>query len=213
MKRPMRKAGVFLIALFLRPLAGGAQDSPQRSEATVIYFVRHGEVDPRLPTFPLNDAGKRRAEVFARTVRDVDFTLVFSSHTTRARQMVEPAARERQLPVRQLPEPGARVDGAVVSDSTSSRVAVQPLLGALRSVPQRSRVLVGVNSDNIYALLHGLGVRLATPEQPCTRGSSCVPCLTNACFPGGEDQLWIVVLAPGSTRPTLLELRYGATVP
>ena len=202
------------VASFLMPIDGWAQTSQQQSVPTVIYFVRHGEVDSRLPTFPLNEAGKRRAEVFARTVRDVAFTLILSSHTTRARQMVEPTARERQLPVRQLPEPGARLDDStVVSDGTQSRVAVQPLLDALRAVPEGSRVLVGVNSDNIYALLHGLGARLASTDQPCTPGSACVPCLTNACFPGGEDQLWILVITPGSSRPALIELRYGSTVP
>jgi len=209
----MRHARAMTIGLLLMPAVGSPQAPQQGPEPTVIYFVRHGEVDPSSPTFPLSDAGKRRASAFARTVSNVDFTLILSSHTTRARQMVEPVAHERQLPVRQLPLPGARLEGVVVTDSTPSRVAVQPLVDALRAVPQGSRVLVGVNSDNIYALLHGLGVRSATAEHPCNKGATCVPCLTNACFPGGEDQLWILVVVAGSTRPTLIELRYGATVP
>lgn len=209
----MRQARGVTIALLLMPVAGLAQAPPQSSEPTVIYFVRHGEVEPASPTFPLSDAGKRRAGVFARTVADVDFTLVLSSHTTRARQMVEPVAHKRQLVVQQLPPPGTRLDGVVVSDSTPSRAAVGPLVEALLGVPQGSRILVGVNSDNIYAILHGLGVRSATAENPCMRGATCVPCLTNACFPGGEDQLWILVVAGGTKRPTLIELRYGATVP
>jgi hypothetical protein len=207
----MRQAKAVTIALLLLPVPGLAQSSPVSSEPTVIYFVRHGEVDPTSPTFPLSDAGRRRAEVFARTVRDVNFTVILSSHTTRARQMVEPVATERKLAVRQLPLPGTRLDDGIVSDSTPSKVAVAPLLEALRTVPRGSRVLVGVNSDNVYALLHGLGVRVATAESPCVRGATCVPCLTNACFPGGEDQLWILVVAAEPTRPTLIELRYGAS--
>ena len=212
----MRSAGIVTLALLLVPVAGLAQALPQNSEPTVIYFVRHGEVDPTLPTFPLSAAGKRRAEVFARTVGDVDFTIVLSSHTTRAREMVEPVARARQLVVQQLPMPGARLDGVVVSDAMPSNAAVGPLVDALRRVPQGGRVLVGVDSDNIYAILHGLGVPSATAENSCMGGATCVPCLTNACFPGGEDQLWILVLTAdttGAKRPTLIELRYGATVP
>jgi hypothetical protein len=209
----MPHAAAMAIGLLLVPAVASPQTSQQDPEPTVIYFVRHGEVDPSSPTFPLSDAGKRRAAAFARTVSNVNFTLVLSSHTIRARQMVEPVAHERQLPVRQLPVPGAPLDGVVVSESTPSKVAVQPLVDALRAVPQGSRVLVGVNSDNIYAVLHGLGVRSATAENPCTKGATCVPCLTNTCFPGGEDQLWILVVAAGSTPPTLIELRYGDTAP
>ena len=211
MSQPSRRAGALLIGALLAPVAGLAQPPAPGAPPTVIYFVRHGEVDPTRPTFPLSEAGKQRAGVLTQTVSAVDFTHVFSSHTTRARQMVEPAAQERGLPVRQLPEPGTRLDGALVSDSMPSRVAVRPLVAALRALPPGSRVLVGVNSDNIYALLNGLGVRTASPQEPCASGATCVPCLTNACFPGGEDQLWILVLTGGSTPPTLIELRYGAT--
>jgi hypothetical protein len=207
----MRYAWALLIGSLLTPTSGLAQTPAQSPQATVIYFVRHGEVDPALPTFPLSEAGKRRAGVLAQTVASVDFTHVFSSHTTRARQMVERVAQERQLPVRQLPVPGTRLDGVVVTDSVPSRAAIRPLVEALQTLPAASRVLVGVNSDNIYALLHGLGVPTASPAAPCAKGATCVPCLTNACFPGGEDQLWILVVAAGSTLPALIELRYGAT--
>lgn len=208
-----RLARLSTFGLMAVPWVAHAQASASPTEPTVIYFVRHGEVDFTSPTTPLSDAGKRRAGVFARTVRDVDFTLILSSHTTRAREMVEPVARELRVAVRQLPPPGSRLDGDVVSDRTPSRAAVTPLVEALREVAPGSRVLVGVNSDNIYAILHGLGVPLATAEKPCTKGATCVPCLTNACFPGGEDQMWILVLGAGSHRSTLIELRYGATTP
>ena len=195
--------------MMLVPPAILAQTAASGSPTTVIYFVRHAAIDPTEPTFPLSAQGKAQADVFARTVRDVHFTHVFSTHTTRARQMVEPAARHRNLPILQLPTPGSRLDTVTVSDRTSSRVAIAPLLEALRKLPTGSSALVGVNSDNIYALLNGMGVPVATAAKPCASGSTCVPCLTNACFPGGEDQLWILLLHPGST-PRLIELRYGA---
>lgn len=185
-----------------------AQTAASGSPITAIYFVRHAAIDPTDSTFPLNALGRAQANVFARTVRDVRFTHVFSSHTTRARQMVERVALERNLPVTQLPVPGSRLDTLTVSDRTSSRVAIAPLVAALRGLPAGSSALVGVNSDNIYALLNGLGVPVATATRPCPPGSTCVPCLSNACFPGGEDQLWVLVIHPGAT-PHLIELRYG----
>jgi hypothetical protein len=202
-----------MLGPLLVPVADVAQAPDSTSRITVIYFVRHGEVDFSQPTFPLNANGQRRADAFTRAVRGVAFTHVFSSHTTRARQMVEATAQDRQLPIRQLPMPGTRLDSGIVSDRTSSRVAIAPLVEALRRLPAGSNALVGVNSDNIYALLNGLGVPVATAAHPCTTGSTCVPCLTNACFPGGDDQLWILLLDPGAKLPKLIELRYGADAP
>jgi hypothetical protein len=144
-------------------------------------------------------------------VSEVRFTHVFSSHTTRARQMVEPAAHARGLPVQQLPQPGIQPDSTLVSDRTSSRVAIGPLIRALRELPAGSRALVGLNSDNVYAILHGLGVPEATPAQPCLSGRTCVPCLTNACASPRYDQLWLLILGRSPLGPTLLELRYGTT--
>jgi hypothetical protein len=204
----MRYATILAVGLLLISSAASAQAPADGSRTTVIYFVRHGQVVPAHPA-PLSAAGRLRANSFARTVSGVRFTHVFSSHTLRAYQMVERVAQEQNLSVRQLPQPGARLDGGVVSDSTPSTVAITPLLEALRALPPGSSALVGVNSNNIYALLNGLGVPVGTTADPCTRGSTCVPCLSNACFPGGDDQLWILVISPGAKVPRLIELRYG----
>jgi hypothetical protein len=202
------RATLAMAASLLMPAAGLAQAPAERGRTTVIYFVRHAEVEPVYPT-PLSAAGKARARTFARSVSGVRFTHVFSTHTLRAYQMVEPVAQDQNLPVRQLPQPGTRLGAVLVVDSTPAKMAVAPLLGGLRGLPPGSTALVGVNSDNIYALLNGLGVPVATAGTPCTKGSTCVPCLTNACFPGGYDQLWMVVVVPGSKTPKLMELRYG----
>jgi hypothetical protein len=139
----------------------------------------------------------------------VSFTHIFSSHTTRARQMVDPVAQAQKLVVRQLPAPGDTVDGAVVSDATRTQVATAPLVETLRKLPAGSTALAGLNSDNVYAVMNGLGVPAATPGQPCTAGSTCVPCLTNACITPTFDQLWILVLTADAKVPRLIELRYG----
>lgn len=205
----MRVTLALTIVLLLCPAVAKAQRGD--GELTIIYFVRHGQVDPTQPTFPLSAEGHRRAAEFAQTVRGVSFTHIFSSHTTRARQTVEPVAQAMNLPIQQLPRLGSKLDTTVISDTTSSRVAIPLLVDALRRLPNGSSALVGINSDNIYAVLHGLGVPVATDDRPCAVGSSCVPCLSNACFPGGDDQLWVLILGPALKMPKLIELRYGAT--
>jgi len=207
----MRLVSTIVLGLLLSTVGAAAQQSAGVDEATVIYFVRHAEVDPTQPAFPLNAAGRLKADAFARAVSEVRFTHIFSSHTTRARQMVEPVALSRNLPVQQLPRPGLELDSTVVSDRTSSRVAIAPLVEALRALPAGSRALVGVNSDNAYAIMHGLGVPVATPEQPCLSGRDCVPCLTNACASPRYDQLWLLIIRRDARRPILIELRYGET--
>ena len=207
----MRHGSAVMLGLLLLPALTRGQQSTAGDEVTVVYFVRHAEVDPTQPTFPLNAAGRQKADAFARVVSAVRFTHIFSSHTTRARQMVEPVALSRDLPVAQLPRPGVQPDNAVVSDHTSSRAAIAPLIRAIRELPTGSRALVGVNSDNVYAILNGLGVPAGTPEQPCVSGHNCVPCLTNTCASPRYDQYWLLILSRESTQPTLIELRYGDT--
>src|SRR5688500_17466438 len=107
----MRLCLALTIALTLVPGWTQAQRS-EGAQPTIIYFVRHGQVDPTQPTFPLSAEGRARAVVFAQTVRDVSFTHIFSSHTTRARQTVEPVAESTKLPIVQLPRPGTLVENA-----------------------------------------------------------------------------------------------------
>jgi hypothetical protein len=203
---------VTVAAATVNAQATAGPGGPQRASPspTLIYFVLHAHVDPTQPTFPLSAEGRLRAEAFARTVTSVSFTHIFSSHTTRARQMVEPVAQAQKLVVRQVPALGEMIDGAVVSDATRSQVATVPLVETLRRLPAGSTALVGLNSDNIYAVMNGLGVPAATPGQPCTAGSACVPCLSNACITPTFDQFWILVLGPEAKVPRLIELRYGA---
>ena len=195
-------------------LAASAEaQSVLSDDVTMIYFVRHAEVDATQPTIPLNATGRRKAEAFARAVSEVPFTHVFSSHTTRARQMVEPAALARSVSVRQFPLPGVQPDGTVITDTTSSRVAIAPLVQALMDLPAGSRALVGVNSDNVYSILNGLGVPVATASLPCVSGQTCVPCLSKACAAPRTDQMWMLIRRSAATQPVLVELRYEDSPP
>jgi hypothetical protein len=133
---------------------------------------------------------------------------VFASHTTRARETAEPVATSQKLEIVQLPTPGSMLDGQPVTDSTSRQAAIAPLADAVLRVPPGSVVLIAANSDNIYGILNRLGV----PVDPkCAAGSMCVPCLTNACFPGADfDRLWYLVVEAGHAKPiAMIETRYG----
>jgi hypothetical protein len=183
-----------------------AQGNTETTAPTVIYLVRHGEVVGK-PPYVLSERRKAQAEAFAATVANVGFTHVFSSHTTRARQMVEPVAAARHLSVVQLPAP----EDKTVNDDTPARNAVQPLLKALRELPGGSTALVGVNSDNVYGIVNGLGVPVAPSGQACQLGSTCVPCLNNSCFPSEQyDHFWIVIT--NARGPKMIELRLGVPI-
>lgn len=177
-----------------------------------ILIVRHAEADTSQPTVPLTAAGRQRAELLVQTLRGVKFTHIFASHTTRARQMVEEIASAHGLPVIQLPVPGSLVDGQPVSDQTSRRAPIEPISTALLKLPPGSVALAALNSENIFAILNRLGVPVAPRGQSCARGTMCVPCTDNTCYPRNEfDHIWHVVRESGHAEPlALIELRYGA---
>jgi hypothetical protein len=98
----MRRGSAVMLGLLLLPALTRGQQSPAGDEPTVVYFVRHADVDPTQPTFPLNVAGRQKADAFAHVVSAVRFTHIFSSHTTRARQMVELTSSPETEPNRRL---------------------------------------------------------------------------------------------------------------
>ena len=194
-------------------LTAAADTSSAQGQAISIFIVRHPEAVPEgPPTRPLTTAGQQRADLLIHTLRGVTFTHFFASHTTRARQTIEKIATAQRLPVVQLPEPGSLLNGKTVTDDTSRRAPIEPISEALLRLPGGSLALVGLNSENIYAILNRLGVPEAPAGESCAPGSLCVPCTSNQCYPAKEfDHLWHVVREPGLARPlAFVELRYGA---
>jgi broad specificity phosphatase PhoE len=90
------------------------------------------------------------------TFRDVKFTQIFASHTSWARETVEPLATAHGLKVVQLPRPGSTVDGDVITDETSRRAAIEPVAAALKAIAGGSIVLAVLNGENIFAILNRL---------------------------------------------------------
>lgn len=181
-------------------------------ELVTIVIVRHPEIDSSKtsePVVPLTAAGRARAALLAHTFQDVKFTHMFGSHTTRSRESIEVIASKQNLPIVLLPPPGSTVDDALVTDQTSRRAAIEPVARALKELPRGSVALVALNSENVYAILNKLGV----PEvQSYARGSGCVPCTNNACFPRSDfDRIWYMVRDPNRAEPVAyFEFRYGA---
>ncbi len=132
------------------------------AEEIQIYLVRHAEVNKKDPEKMLTEAGRDRAEALAQRLSTVDLTHVFSSHTLRTRDTVTPTAEAAGLEVQQFPTLGSTLGGNVVDNRTSGKVAIEPLLNELQQVPEGSTVLVGGNSGNLYAIMAGLGVCVAT---------------------------------------------------
>jgi Histidine phosphatase superfamily (branch 1) len=177
-------------------------------------IVRHAETDGKRPVSQLTAQGFARADLLAQTLRGVKFSHVFASHTVRSRQQVEKIADAQKVAVVQLPAPGSMYEGKPVTDETTRRAAIEPIAEILLKLPAGSTALVGLNSENIYAILNKLGVPVAPAGQSCAQGSMCVPCLSNQGYPKEFDHLWHVVRQPGRAEPlAFLELRYGAGWP
>ena len=203
----------FALLVSVSPFCGSAQSGggAGATRGISIILVRHAETDATQTALPLTAEGERRAELLQQTLRDVNFTHVFATHTARTRQTIEGIARVQSLTVIQLPVPGSVLHGQVVSETTSRRVPIEPISAALLKLPAGSVALVALNSENLFAILNRLGVPAAPPGTVCAPGSMCVPCTNNSCYPKEYDQLWHLVLAPGKKKPlALIELHYGA---
>jgi hypothetical protein len=203
---------IFLVflSLVLTTLSAEAQN-----QFVAIVIVRHQETDKAnigKPIEPLSEAGRARAALLPRTFQDIKFTHMFASHTTRSREAIADVAMSQNLPIMQLPAPGSLLDGEAVNDQTSRRAPIEPIAKALLALPAGSVALVGLNSENIYAILNKLGVPFAADGNSCAVGSICVPCDSNKCFPPGDfDRVWYLLRDPNRVEPVaLIQFRYGA---
>jgi histidine phosphatase superfamily protein (branch 1) len=182
-----------------------------------IFIVRHPETEsaPKdLKAIHLNETGRKRASLLVPTLADIQISNLFGSHTVRTRETLEDLARDRSLPIVQLPRPGSTWKGQLVTDELSRREAIEPVAAALLALAPGSTAVVALNSENIFAVLNRLGVPVAAAGKTCAIGQLCVPCLNNTCFPVAFDRLWYLALRAGKPEPLVfLELRYGSGWP
>ena len=182
-----------------------------QSVPTRIFFVRHGETDRSTPERHLNEIGRQRAALLMDTLRDVPLTHIYSSHTTRTYEILLPLARSKGMEVVRVPRIGAHVEGVEITASAASSLAGEPLTEALHDLPEGSTVLVAGNSDNLYAIMAGLGVRVGNRGAPCEDGHSCVPCANVSCFPPDtHDRMWLLIPGLGEDGGAILtQWSYG----
>ena len=63
----MRALSVIVLGMLLQPGVSSTQSSPSDDDVTVLYFVRHAEVDPRGFNF---DSSRLVGDMFALVKRD-----------------------------------------------------------------------------------------------------------------------------------------------
>ncbi len=182
-----------------------------QSEPTRIFFVRHGETDRSTSERHLNEIGRQRAALLMDTLRDVPLTHIYSSHTNRTFETVLPTAQSKSMGVVRAPGIGTEMGGVEITGSAASILAAEPLTQQLRILPEGSSALVAGNSDNLYAIMAGLGARVGEGDSPCEEGHSCIPCETVSCFPSTmHDRMWLLIIGVEGTRgPILTYWSYG----
>jgi hypothetical protein len=205
-KRYSSFIGVVLVALALISVVLAV---PAQADFTQIYFLRHAEIDKKNPDKPLTAKGRERAAALVKHFEGIKITHIYASHTDRTRDTVLPLAKAQGLMMQQFPTPGSTVGGEVVTNRSKGKVAIKPLIDALKKVPEGNTVVVGGNSGNLYAVMAGLGVRVGTKGGPCgEKETSCLPCKDKSCFPKKEfHNIWKVTLSDKGA--TMSKSHYG----
>ena len=175
----------------LPALAGGQEPAAApRLKATVI-LVRHTEKakdDPRDPD--LSEAGRERAEAFARMFEAAGVTGLVHSEYKRTRDTLAPLARERELTSETIP--ARELDG---------------LIARLAGAKETDVIAVAGHSNTIPAIAARLGVTLRDLTE--TSMNTRVP---EGHLPHDAYDR-VHVLTPGPKGPRALELRYGEPTP
>jgi hypothetical protein len=173
--------------------ACAAVDSKGSADQTSIYFLRHAEIDKSTKDKPLNAKGKARAQVLVGHFQGKRITHIYATHNDRTNDTLVPLAKERGMAVEQIPAPGSVINGEIVTNRTKGKVAIKPVVKALRNLPEGSSAVVAANSGNLYAIMAGLGVPIRESCKNSTSG--CLPCKSKKCFPKKQfNNIWTVTL-------------------
>ncbi len=131
----------FLALLLLAPASRlAAQGAP-----LTVFVVRHAEKGPETSDPSLTEAGRRRAEALARTLKDAHITALFATEFKRTQETLAPLANATGL-VPMLAAAGKMDD----------------LIEMLRGLPPGSRAVVASHSN----LVHLIVERLSGQEVP-----------------------------------------------
>jgi broad specificity phosphatase PhoE len=142
-----------VLAICLIVAAAGAAEA-QRA----IFLVRHAEKVDDSPDAALSEAGRARAALLARNLRDAGITAIFSSDFQRTRNTAQPLADALNLRVtvigRDAPTVVARV--RALSNGQSALVVAHSdtLPGILRALGHRQSITIpDTEYDNVFLVV------------------------------------------------------------
>lgn len=177
-------------------------------EETTYHFVRHAEFNKKNKDKPLTDKGKKRAQALAQYFQDSKVTHVYTTHTDRTYDTVAPLAQDKGLSVVQIPKQGKTIKDKTVTNRSKGKIAIKPMIKALKKIKAGSRVVVSANSGNIFNIMAGLGVSVVGDEVCTSQPKSCLPCKNKKCFPKKEfNNIWKVT--SGNGKVILHRSKYG----
>lgn len=97
--RAFTRIGACLLLVVLAGLLAPGCTRPGSGGVTTVFLVRHAEKQLDSQDPDLTEAGQRRAQVLAQTLRSVPLDGIYSTDTHRTRQTAAPLAEARSLEV------------------------------------------------------------------------------------------------------------------
>ncbi len=136
-------AGFGFLAIFTF-YANAANDQQE----TKYHFLRHAEFDKEDPDKPLSDEGEKRAQALVEHFKNNTVDQIYSTHTDRTYDTVAALAKSRGISIVQVPKQGESIDEKVVTNRSSGKVAISPMIEALGEVSPGESVVVSATEDN-----------------------------------------------------------------
>ena len=183
--------------------------STNSGDDTKYHFVRHAEFNKKNKDKPLSDKGKKRAQALVQHFQDINVSQIYTTHTDRTYDTVAPLAKNKGLSIVQLPKQGTTVKGKTVTNRSKGKIAIKPMIKALKKVKSGSGIVVSANSGNIFAIMAGIGVPIVGDQVCANEPRNCLPCKNKKCFPKKEfNNVWTVTVGANG-KVSLQRSKYG----
>jgi hypothetical protein len=107
-----------------------------------------------------------------------------------------------------VPEQGQFIGGKTVSNRSSGKIAIKPMIESLKQVEQGNTIIISANSGNLFAIMSGIGVPVKG-DAVCRDSDNCLPCKSKKCFPKKEfNNIWTVTVSSDG-KTSLQNSKYG----
>jgi hypothetical protein len=212
MKNPSRQPVTRLMLVFgawgLIALLSACAMFTGDDNTTKFHFIRHAEIDGSTPDKFLNEQGKQRAQALVEHFLDHNVSQIYATHTDRTFNTVAPLAKARTVSIQQVPGQGQIIAGKTVTNRSSGKIAIKPMIESLKLVEQGNTIIVSANSGNLFAIMSGIGVPVKG-DAVCSDSDNCLPCKSKKCFPKKEfNNIWTVTVSSDG-KTSLQNSKYG----